>query len=126
MRRQVRTDGIHATLSAIGGKWKPMLLFILLNEGTKRFGELRRMLPGITHGMLSNQLRELERDSLIVRNVYEQVPPKVEYRLSEHGHTLARVLTEMCNWGFVHQDFIRSAGDPEQASSADEPSGQMN
>lgn len=105
-------------LQAIGGKWKPLILFILLNEGTKRFGQLRRQLTNITQGMLTNQLRELEQDGLIVRRVYQEIPPKVEYELSEHGRTLKTVLGEMCTWGYRHLDFLNgekvSAGPSER------------
>lgn len=105
------TCGIIATLQVIGGKWKPLILFLLLHEGTHRFGELRRKLPDITQGMLANQLREMERDGLVVRRVYQEIPPKVEYELSEHGRSLHQVLADMCGWGFTHIDFMRNAED---------------
>lgn len=109
MRDSERTQGILATLQAIGGKWKPLILFILLHEGTKRFGELKRGLPNITQGMLTNQLREMERDGLIVRRVYQEIPPKVEYYLSDHGQTLSSVLADMCGWGFKHLEYMNNA-----------------
>ena len=88
---------VEAALDIIGGKWKSIILFRVL-EGTKRFNELRKLLPKVTQRMLTNQLRELERDGLIVRKVYPQVPPKVEYSISILGRTLKPVLRELKKW----------------------------
>lgn len=98
------TERIMSTLKVIGGKWKPLILFILLEEGTKRFGELRRLLPNVTQGVLTSHLRELERDGLVIRVVYKEIPLKVEYLLSDYGKTLEPVLKQMCSWGFTHMD----------------------
>ncbi len=89
---------MQATLEVIGGKWKTLILWYL-RGGILRFGELRKMIPGITQKMLTAQLRELEEDKLVLRTVYPQVPPKVEYQLSSQGHTLLPVLKAMAEWG---------------------------
>jgi DNA-binding HxlR family transcriptional regulator len=90
---------IEATLRVIGGKWKPVILWFLGNEGTMRFSELRRAVPLATQKMLTQHLRELEADGLVHREVYPQVPPKVEYSLTELGRSLAPALSAMSEWG---------------------------
>nr|WP_154958829.1 helix-turn-helix domain-containing protein [Paenibacillus xylanexedens] len=87
------------TLAVIGGKWKLIILWHLGLEGTKRFSELKRLIPHITQKMLTNQLRELEEDKLLERKVYAEVPPRVEYSLTDHGQSLMPVLHAMYNWG---------------------------
>ncbi|GHF26293.1 putative HTH-type transcriptional regulator YdeP [Kordiimonas sediminis] len=88
----------ETALDVIGGKWKGMILFYL-NPDKKRFNELRRVLPGITQRMLTKQLRELEEDGLVHREVYPVVPPKVEYSLTDLGQALSPVLSSLKVWG---------------------------
>lgn len=98
-RRAERTGcAVEVTLSVIGGLWKPVILFHLLN-GKLRFNALCRMVPNATARMVTLQLRELERDGVINRIVYPEVPPRVEYELTELGRSLAPVLVSMRNWG---------------------------
>lgn len=90
---------VETTLAVIGGKWKPMILHALLVKGPQRFGELNRLIPQATQRMLTLQLRELEEDGLIHREIYKQVPPKVEYSLTPFGRTLEPILLQMRKWG---------------------------
>ncbi|MGB5945799.1 winged helix-turn-helix transcriptional regulator [Paenisporosarcina sp.] len=90
------------TLSIIGGKWKMLVLWHLGKEGTKRFGELKALMPGITQRMLVNQLRELEDHLIVHREVYPVVPPKVEYSLTEQGRSLMPILDAMYDWGKIY------------------------
>ncbi|MEO0965923.1 MAG: helix-turn-helix domain-containing protein [Planctomycetota bacterium] len=89
---------VEATLSVIGGRWKPVLICHLL-DGRKRFGELRRLTPNATERMITLQLRELEADGVLTRHVYAEVPPRVEYELTEFGRSLEAILTVMREWG---------------------------
>jgi DNA-binding HxlR family transcriptional regulator len=89
---------IDATLEVIGGKYKVAILYHLRN-GALRFSELRRAMPAATQRMVTNQLRELERDKLISREVFRQVPPRVEYTMTKGGLSLLPILEAMCEWG---------------------------
>ena len=89
---------VMATISVIAGKWKPLILWHLFS-GTKRFGELRRLMPEVTEKMLVQQLRELEAHELVRREVFPVVPPKVEYSLTDYGRTIRPVLNQMSKWG---------------------------
>jgi DNA-binding HxlR family transcriptional regulator len=90
---------IEHTLDIIGGKWKLLILYYLMVDRVKRYGELKRCINGITHKMLSNQLKELESTGIITRKEYPQIPPKVEYSLTPKGATLLPILGMMYDWG---------------------------
>lgn len=100
-------------LAVVGGKWKLVILHHLL-RGTHRFCALRRELPPITQRMLTRALRELEEDGLVRRTVYPEVPPKVEYDLTELGHSLRPIIEQMTAWGGWYRERLRAAGpEPE-------------
>ncbi|WP_261806816.1 winged helix-turn-helix transcriptional regulator [Lapidilactobacillus luobeiensis] len=107
--KKVYQLAISATLDVIGGKWKPLIL-CHLGGGPLRTGELRRKIPNITQKMLVQQLRELEEDGIINRKVYNQVPPKVEYSLSDEGKTLREILVSMSEWGIRRVAKLNDAG----------------
>jgi DNA-binding HxlR family transcriptional regulator len=102
MNKQPELCRVEDALSILVGKWKPIILLHLLHNGTKRFSELKASLPGITQKMLTNQLRELEQEDIVMRKVYPQVPPKVEYSITEYGKSLEPVLEAMHDWGTAH------------------------
>ena len=89
---------VEAALDVIGGKWKPLILWHLCDE-TKRFSELQRELPSVNAKMLTKQLRELEEDGIVRRTVSPEVPPRVEYAVTEFGRTLLPVMEALCAWG---------------------------
>ncbi|WP_419892952.1 winged helix-turn-helix transcriptional regulator [Oceanobacillus kimchii] len=105
------------TLAVIGGKWKMLILWYLGKEGTKRFNELKSLMPNITQRMLVNQLRELESDFIVHREVYPVVPPKVEYSLTERGETLMPILKAMYDWGKDYKDFLEDHLDRSKENS---------
>ncbi|OBZ13870.1 MULTISPECIES: helix-turn-helix domain-containing protein [Bacillales] len=92
------------TLSVIGGKWKMIVIYLLSENGPVRFNDLKRQIGVITYKMLSSQLKELEADGMVKRTEYPQVPPKVEYRLTEKAETLLPVLEGLCEWGVKNQN----------------------
>ena len=112
------------TVDVLAGKWKSIILYRLAEFSVLRFGEMRKSMSEITERMLSKQLRELEADGLIERKVYNQIPPKVEYRLTEIGCKLIPVLNMMKDWGAEYEEFLGGrelfdSDEYEQPSKAD-------
>ncbi len=97
---------VGLTQNVMQGKWKLVLLYIL-KDGTKRFNELQRLMPDIRQGYLTQQLRELEQDGLVHREVYKVVPPKVEYSLTDMGMKFLPIIDKMYMWGMEYLQFIR-------------------
>ena len=106
---------VEAAIAVIGGKWKPWILWRLYDR-VRRFGELQRLTPGITHKMLTQHLRELERDGVVRRKVYEQKSPKVEYSFTPYGETLRPILKSLCDWGALHLEYVARNRNPISAS----------
>jgi DNA-binding HxlR family transcriptional regulator len=90
---------VTATMKVLGGKWKPILINAIYHTTPARFGELKRSVKGITQSMLTAQLRELEEDGIISRKIYAEIPPRVEYTLTEFGLTLSPIMMAMAEWG---------------------------
>ncbi len=93
---------VMTTLGIIGGKWKPGILWILEQHQVLRFGELNRQIPSISQKVLSQQLRELEIAGIVHREIFAEVPPRVEYSITDYGKSLTPVLNEMAQWGMQH------------------------
>lgn len=98
------TCEMEVTLKMIGGKCKPLILYSLIRKGTQRFSELMHEITHVSQRTLTNQLRELENDGLITRTVYAEVPPRVEYSITEKGNSLKDILQLMCAWGEKNMD----------------------
>ncbi len=101
MKKEEYQCPVTATLSIIGGRWKPIVIWALFNGG-KRFGQLDAIIEGISRKVLTEQLKELEAHGLITRTVFKETPPKVVYELSAKGKSLKPVMKAMCNWGTEH------------------------
>lgn len=101
---EIHSEPFEYTLSLFSGKWKMTILYWLSHYPNMRYGELKRKVKGITHKVLSQQLRELEADELIVRRAYQELPLRVEYVLSEKGESIMPILHEMCKWGHENME----------------------
>lgn len=99
MGTEINMNPVEYTLSVISNKWKILIIYWLLRNEVMRYSELKRNLNGVTHKMLSLGLKQLEQDKIITRKQYDQIPPKVEYRISNKGRSLAPVISALCNWG---------------------------
>lgn len=104
--------GLDAAMDVVSGKWKSLILWELDNYGARRFGELRRGLPGVSEKMLIQHLREMEQDGLIHREVFREVPPRVEYSLTGHGKSLNEALRPLGQWGTLRRERLATEGAP--------------
>ena len=102
---------VETTIAVIGGKWKPLILWRLGEDGVRRFLELQRTIPGITRKMLTQHLRELERDGIVARKSFNEMPLRVEYSLTKYGQTLRPLLRALCDWGSRHEARIARNGE---------------
>ena len=103
-KKELPKCSVEITLSLISNKWKILIIRDLL-DGTKRFGELRKSINGISNKVLTYNLREMEEDNLLIRKIYPEVPPRVEYSLTETGQSIEPVLKALCNWG---KEYLKS------------------
>ncbi|VDG20224.1 winged helix-turn-helix transcriptional regulator [Lactiplantibacillus mudanjiangensis] len=111
--------GVEATMEIIGGKWKSIILCHLRHQ-TMRNSDLKRAIPQITQKMLTQQLRELEAAQIVQRHVYQQVPPRVDYQLTEYGQSLSGILHELCTWGEDNIDRRRADGETIELLNRDD------
>jgi DNA-binding HxlR family transcriptional regulator len=107
------TCGLDVALAVVGGKWKPLVLFHLA-KAPRRFGELRRLVGGISEKVLIQQLRELEGDGILHRLDYREIPPRVEYSITEFGRSLAEALVPLCAWGDENRDRIEALASQDE------------
>jgi DNA-binding HxlR family transcriptional regulator len=113
MRAKTYECGLEAALAVVGGKWKVLILWPLHSGGTRRFGELRRLVPGISEKMLIQHLKEMEADGIVTRKDFREVPPRVEYALTSFGESLCTALAPLCAWGTLHMKRIEACKEAE-------------
>jgi len=104
---------VETVFKRLGGRWKLLILFHLFGGQVQRYSDLERLMPGISQKMLAQQLRQLERDGLVQRQVYAEVPPKVEYRLTDWGQALCPALDALLRWDAARKD-VRAAAAPDE------------
>jgi len=114
------TCGLDVTFTVLGGKWKPLILFYLA-QGTRRFGELRRLVAGVSEKVLIQQLRELQLDGLVKRTDYRELPPRVDYALTDFAHTLAQALLPLWEWGNVNRKRVTRTRKRQSRSEQPKP-----
>jgi DNA-binding HxlR family transcriptional regulator len=122
MQRQTYGCGLEAALDVVGGKWKPIVLWALA-PSTRRFGELRRLVTGISEKMLIQSLREMQADGIVERKDFQEVPPRVEYSLTRFGVSLTDALRPLCDWGSRHMKRIGETKAQVEATAAHNPCG---
>ena len=110
--------GLAAALAVVGGKWKPLVLYYLAKHA-HRYGELRRAIGGVTDKVLIQQLKELERDEIVARIDFQEIPPKVEYSLTPFGQSLATALGGLCEWGTEHMRTVERISGRRMPASPD-------
>ena len=115
MKKDPFTCGLDAALYVLGGKWKPLILFHLAH-GTRRYGELRRAVGGVSDKVLIQQLKELQADGIVDRLDYGEIPPKVEYSLTAFGRTLGKALAPLCEWGTTHSSNVEAIMERRKAA----------
>ncbi|MEK8128993.1 helix-turn-helix domain-containing protein [Paenibacillus filicis] len=118
----------ESALEILIGKWKPVILLQLISNGTLRFSELQKAIPDINKKMLTQQLRELEYNDIVLRVAYNQIPPKVEYSISEYGKGLSTVLQALNDWGSAHMEHMNElyGADRSGNTSSEEDEGDTN
>ena len=121
MAKKIYSCGLEAALAVIGGKWKSLILWNLAHEPC-RFGELRRLVVGVSEKMLIQELKEMMADRVVTRKDFNEVPPRVEYALTDFGRSLAQTLEPLCQWGTQHMKRISSL--PTQTVSPKSPTSQ--
>jgi len=125
MKKHAYGCGLEAALDVVGGKWKPVVLWRLV-PGPRRFGELRRLVTGISEKMLIQQLREMQADGIVDREDFREVPPRVEYALTPFGVSLTVALRPLCEWGAEHMARIeegKARGETKACEAAARPLG---